>query len=152
MEPVKSFGNKIWLANHDRKPVVAKRAVSTTTRWTFFTTYSSCVTDYKILCRRTRMLQCLYYRDVKLQRFVPLRHDEAPSLTSKLMKQFLKSETLGSAIGQNLTLIPKSAYHDAFWKWNQRLKLCILNRSEYFEACTKCLQWSFHYLSQMFVK
>ena len=28
------------------------------------------------------MLQCLYYRDVKLQRFVPLRHDEAPSLTS----------------------------------------------------------------------
>lgn len=25
------FWKKIWLANHDRKPVVAKRAVSTTT-------------------------------------------------------------------------------------------------------------------------
>ena len=48
--------------------------------------------------------------------------------------RYASRQALVSAISHCLRKVPKSAYHDAFQKWIQKLKLhvhvCILNREE----------------------
>lgn len=49
-------------------------------------------------------------------------------------RKFKKRKELGSAIFQCLKGIPKSDYENAFKSWIRRLKLCIMNKGEYFEG------------------
>ena len=48
-------------------------------------------------------------------------------------RDFRTNHQLGSAIFQYLKAIPKEEYKKTFHKWLERLKLCILNKGEYFE-------------------
>ena len=49
-------------------------------------------------------------------------------------RRYQSRQMLESAVYQYLTSIPKSAYHDTFWKSNHQLKLCISSHGEYFEG------------------
>ena len=58
-----------------------------------------------------------------------------PKLKTSLSGQRYQSrQTLGSAVYQYLTSIPKSAYRDAFRKWTRRLYLFISSHGDYFEG------------------
>ena len=48
-------------------------------------------------------------------------------------RDFETNHQLGSAIFQYIKAIPKEEYKKTFYKWLERLELCIQNKGEYFE-------------------
>ena len=115
-EPVRKVGNKIWLSKHGRRPVVAKRTMST--KKVLYCIFFSCDgLAVQIPVPNGKSVTGRYYRDVVLKklkkyyqkrrpvsgfRHVRLLHDNAPSHTSELVKQFLKSE--------KVTVLPHPPY------------------------------------------
>lgn len=115
-EPVRKVGNKIWLTKHGRRPVVAKRTMST--KKVLYCIFFSCDgLAVQIPVPKGKSVTGRYYRDVVLKklkkyyqkrrpvsgfRHVRLLHDNAPSHTSQLVKQFLKSE--------KVTVLPHPPY------------------------------------------
>lgn len=115
-EPVRKVGNKLWLTKHSRRPVVAKRTMST--KKVLYCIFFSCDgLAVQIPVQKGKSVTGRYYRDVVLKklkkyyqkrrsvsgyRHARLLHDNAPSHTSELVKQFLKSE--------NVTVLPHPPY------------------------------------------
>ncbi|XP_062582211.1 histone-lysine N-methyltransferase SETMAR-like [Saccostrea cucullata] len=118
-EPVRKVGNKLWLTKHGRRPVVAKRTMST--KKVLYCIFFSCDgLAVQIPVPKGKSVTGRYYRcctDVVLKklkkyyqkrhpvsgfRHVRLLHDNAPSHTSELVKQFLKSE--------KVTVLPHPPY------------------------------------------
>ena len=105
-KPVRKIGNKIWLTKHGRRPVVAKRTMST--KKVLYCIFFSCDgIAVQIPVLKGKSVTGRYNQDVILKklkkyyqkwhpvwgfRYVCLLHDNASSHTSKLVKQFLKSE------------------------------------------------------------
>ncbi|XP_062593106.1 histone-lysine N-methyltransferase SETMAR-like [Saccostrea cucullata] len=114
-EPVRKVGNKLWLTKHGRRPVVAKRTMSI--KNVLYCIFLSCdVLAVQIPVPKGKRVTGRYYRDVVLKklkkyqkrrpvsgfRHVRLLYDNAPSHTSELVKQFLKSE--------KVTVLPHPPY------------------------------------------
>ena len=143
-EPVRKVSNKIWATKHSKRPIIAKRSLSTK-KVLYAIFFSGEGVAIKVPVKKGKSIMGKYYKDVvlkKLKKYYP--PDLAPCdffLFPKLKaflagRKYQSRQALGSAIHQYLITVPKLAYHDAFKKWIHRLKLCISGHGEYFEGMT----------------
>ena len=159
-EPVRKVSNKIWATKHSKRPIIAKRSLSTK-KVLYAIFFSGEGVAIKVPVKKGKSIPGKYYKDVVLKKLknyyqkrrpatgfkhVRLLHDNAqapcpfdfflfPKLKAFLAgRKYQSQQALGSAIHQYLITVPKSAYRDAFKKWIHRLKLCISSQGEYFEG------------------
>lgn len=115
-EPVRKVGNKIWLTKHGRRPVVAKKTMST--KKVLYAIFFSCDgIAIQVPVPKGKCVTGRYYRDVVLKKLkkyyqkrrtvtgfkhVRLLHDNAPAHTSQIVREFLKSE--------KVTVLPHPPY------------------------------------------
>ena len=109
-EPVRKVSNKIWATKHSKRPIIAKRSLSTI----FFSGEGVAI---KVPVKKGKSITGKYYKDVVLKKLkkyyqkrrpatgfkhVRLLHDNAPAHTSAIVTAFLKTE--------KVTVLPHPAY------------------------------------------
>ena len=105
-EPVRKVSNKIWATKHSKRPIIAKRSLSTkTVLYAIF--FSGEGVAIKVPVKKGKSITGKYYKDVVLKKLkkyyqkrrpatgfkhVRLLHDNAPAHTSAIVTAFLKKE------------------------------------------------------------
>ena len=114
-EPVRKVSNKIWATKHSKRPINAKRSLST--KKVLCAIFSGEGVAIKVPVKRGKSITGKYYKDVilkKLKKYyqkrrpatgfkhVGLLHDNAPAHTSAIVTAFLKKE--------KVTVLPHPPY------------------------------------------
>ena len=105
-EPVRNVSNKIWATKHSKRPIIAKRSLSTK-KVLYAIFFSGEGVAIKVPVKKSKSITGKYYKDVVLKKLkkyyqkrrpatdfkhVRLLHDNAPSHTSAIVTAFLKKE------------------------------------------------------------
>ena len=105
-EPVRKVSNKIWATKHSKRPIIAKRSLSTK-KVLYAIFFSGEGVAIKVPVERGKSITGKYYKDVVLKKLkkynqkrrpatgfkhVRLLHDNAPAHTSAIVTAFLKKE------------------------------------------------------------
>ena len=103
-EPVRKVSNKIWATKHSKRPIIAKRSLST--KKVLYAIFSGEGVAIKVPVKKCKSK---YYKDVLLKKLkkyyqkrrpatgfkhVRLLHDNAPAHTSAIVTAFLKKEKI----------------------------------------------------------
>ena len=111
-EPVRKVSNKIWANKHSKRPIIAKRSLSTK-KVLYAIFFSGEGVAIKVPVKKGKSITGKYYKDVvlkKLKKYYQKRHpatgfkhvrllyDNAPAHTSAIVTAFLKKE--------NVTVLP----------------------------------------------
>ena len=103
-EPVRKISDKIWATKHSKRPIIAKRSLST--KKVLYAIFFS-GEGVAIKVKKGKSITGKYYKDVVLKKLkkynqkrrpatgfkhVRLLHDNAPAHTSAVVKAFLKKE------------------------------------------------------------
>ena len=132
-EPVRKVSNKMWATKHSKRPIIAKRSLSTK-KVLYAIFFSGEGVAIKVPVKKGKSITRKYYKDV-VPDLAPCDFFLFPKLKAFLAgRKYQSRQALGSAIHQYLITVPKSAYRDAFKKWIHQLKLCISSHGEYFEG------------------
>ena len=115
-EPVRKVSNKIWATKHSKRPIIAKRSLSTkNVLYAIF--FSGEGVAIKVPVKKGKSITGKYYKDVVLKKLkkyyqkrrpatgfkhVRLLHDNAPAHTSAVVTAFLKKE--------KVTVLPHPPY------------------------------------------
>ena len=108
-EPVRKVSNKIWATKHSKRPIIAKRSLSTkkVLYAIFFSGEGGEGVAIKVPVKKGKSITGKYYKDVVLKKLkkyyqkrrpatgfkhVRLLHDNAPAHTSAIVTAFLKKE------------------------------------------------------------
>ena len=104
-EPVRKVSNKIWATKHSKRPIIAKRTLST--KKVLYAIFSGEGVAIKVPVKKGKSITGKYYKDVVLKKLkkyyqkrrpatgfkhVRLLHDNAPAHTSAIVTAFLKKE------------------------------------------------------------
>ena len=104
-EPVRKVSNKIWATKHSKRPIIAKRSLSTKT--VLYAIFSGEGVAIKVPVKKGKSITRKYYKDVVLKKLkkyyqkrrpatgfkhVHLLHDNAPAHTSAIVTVFFKKE------------------------------------------------------------
>ena len=115
-EPVRKVNNKIWATKHSKRPIIAKRSLSTK-KVLYAIFFSGEGVAIKVPVKRGKSITRKYYKDVVLKKLkkyyqkrrpatgfkhVRLLHDNAPAHTSAIVTAFLKKE--------KVTVLPHPPY------------------------------------------
>ena len=105
-EPVRKVSNKIWATKHSKRPIIAKRSLSTK-KVLYAIFVSGEGVAIKVPVKKGKSITGKYYKDVALKKLkkyyqkrrpatgfkhVHLLHDNAPAHTSAIVTAFLKKE------------------------------------------------------------
>ena len=105
-EPVRKVSNKIWATKHSKRPIIAKRSLST--KKVLYAIFSGEGVAIKVPVKKGKSITGKYYKDVVLKKLkkyyqkrrpatgfkhVRLLHDNAPAHTSAIVTAFLKKES-----------------------------------------------------------
>ena len=105
-EPVRKVSNKIWATKHSKRPIIAKRSLSTK-KVLYAIFFSGEGVAIKVPVKKCKSITGKYYKDVVLKKLkkyyqkrrpatgfkhVRLLHDNAPAHTSATDTAFLKKE------------------------------------------------------------
>ena len=105
-EPVRKVSNKIWATKHSKRPIIAKRSLSTK-KVLYAIFFSGEGVAIKVPVKKGKSITGKYYKDVVLKKLkkyyqkrrpatgfkhVRLQHDNAPAHTSAIVTAFLKKE------------------------------------------------------------
>ena len=105
-EPVRKVSNKIWATKHSKRPIIAKRSLSTK-KVLYAIFFSGEGVAIKVLVKKGKSITGKYYKDVVLKKLkkyyqkrrpatgfkhVRLLHDNAPAHASAIVTAFLKKE------------------------------------------------------------
>ena len=104
-EPVRKVSNKIWATKHSKRPIIAKRSLSTM-KVLYAIFFSGEGVAIKVPVKKGKSITGKYYKDVVLKKLkkyqkrcpatgfkhVRLLHDNAPAHTSAIVTAFLKKE------------------------------------------------------------
>ena len=105
-EPVRKVSNKIWATKHSKRPITAKRSLSTK-KVLYAIFFSGEGVAIKVPVKKGKSITGKYYKDVVLKKLkkyyqkrrpatgfkhVRLLHDNAPAHTSAIVTAFLKKE------------------------------------------------------------
>ena len=105
-EPVRKVSNKIWATKHSKRPIIAKRSLSTK-KVLYAIFFSGEGVAIKVPVKKGKSITGKYYKDVVLKKLkkyyqkrrpatgfkhVCLLHDNAPAHTSAIVTAFLKKE------------------------------------------------------------
>ena len=105
-EPVRKVSNKIWATKHSKRPIIAKRSLSTK-KVLYAIFFSGEGVAIKVPVKKGKRITGKYYKDVVLKKLkkyyqkrrpatgfkhVRLLHDNAPAQTSAIVTAFLKKE------------------------------------------------------------
>ena len=114
--PVRKVSNKIWATKHSKRPIIAKRSLSTK-KVLYAIFFSGEGVAIKVPVKKGKSITGKYYKDVVLKKLkkyyqkqrpatgfkhVRLLHDNAPAHTSAIVTAFLKKE--------KVTVLPHPAY------------------------------------------
>ena len=115
-EPVRKVSNKIWATKHSKRPIIAKRSLSTK-KVLYAIFFSGEGVAIKVPVKKGKSITGKYYKDVVLKKLkknyqkrrpatgfkhVRLLHDNAPAHTSAIVTAFLKKE--------KVTVLPHPPY------------------------------------------
>ena len=108
-EPVRKVSNKIWATKHSKRPIIAKRSLSTK-KVLYAIFFSGEGVAIKVPVKKGKSITGKYYKDVVLKKRRPatgfkhvrLLHDNAPAHTSAIVTAFLKKE--------KVTVLPQPPY------------------------------------------
>ena len=115
-EPVRKVSNKIWATKHSKRPIIAKRSLSTK-KVLYAIFFSGEGVAIKVPVKKGKGITGKYYKDVVLKKLkkyyqkrrpatgfkhVRLLHDNAPAHTSAIVTAFLKKE--------KVTVLPHPPY------------------------------------------
>ena len=115
-EPVRKVSNKIWATKHSKRPIIAKRSLSTK-KVLYAIFFSGEGVAIKVPVKKGKSITGKYYKDVVLKKpennyqkrrpatgfkHVRLLHDNAPAHTSAIVTAFLKKE--------KVTVLPHPPY------------------------------------------
>ena len=115
-EPVRKVSNKIWATKHSKRPIIAKRSLSTK-KVLYAIFFSGEGVAIKVPVKKGKSITGKYYKDVVLKKLkkyyqkrrpatgfkhVRLLHDNAPAHTSAIVTAFLKKE--------EVTVLPHPPY------------------------------------------
>ena len=104
-EPIRKVSNKIWATKHSKRPIIAKRSLST--KKVLYAIFSGEGVAIKVPVKKGKSITGKYYKDVvlkKLKKYYQKRspatgfkhvhflHDNAPAHTSAIVTVFLKKE------------------------------------------------------------
>ena len=104
-EPVRKVSNKIWATKHSKRPIIAKRSLST--KKVLHAIFSGEGVAIKVPVKKRKSITGKYYKDVVLKKLkkcyqkrrpatgfkhVRLLHDNDPAHTSAIVTAFLKKE------------------------------------------------------------
>ena len=104
-EPVRKVSTKIWATKHSKRPIIAKRSLST--KKVLYAIFSGEGVTIKVPVKKGKSITGKYYKDVVLKKLkkyyqklrpatgfkhVRLLHDNAPAHTSAIVTAFLKKE------------------------------------------------------------
>ena len=104
--PVRKVSNKIWATKHSKRPIIAKRSLSTK-KVLYAVFFSGEGVAIKVSVKKGKSITGKYYKDVVLKKLkkyyqkrrpatgfkhVHLLHDNAPAHTSAIVTAFLKKE------------------------------------------------------------
>ena len=107
-EPVRKVSNKIWATKHSKRPIIAKRSLSTK-KVLYAIFFSGEGVAIKVPVKKGKSITGKYYKEVVLKKLkkyyqkrrpatgfkhVRLLHDNAPAHTSAIVTAFLKKEKL----------------------------------------------------------
>ena len=115
LEPVRKVSNKIWATKHSKRPIIAKRSLSTK-KVLYAIFFSGEGVAIKVPVKKGKSITGKYYKDVVLKKlkkyyqkqrpatgFNHVRvHDNAPARTSAIVTAFLKKE--------KVTVLPHPPY------------------------------------------
>ena len=105
-EPVRKVSNKIWATKHSKRPIIAKRSLSTK-KVLYAIFFSGEGVAIKVPMKKGKSITGKYYKNVVLKKLkkvlsettpchwfkhVRLLHDNAPAHTSAIVTAFLKKE------------------------------------------------------------
>ena len=104
-EPVRKVSNKIWAIKHNKRPIIAKRSLSTK-KILYAIFFSGEGVAIKVPVKKGKSITGKYYKDVVLKKlkkyyqkrrpatykYVRLLNDSAPAHTSAIVTAFLKKE------------------------------------------------------------
>ena len=105
-EPIRKVSNKIWATKHSKRPIIAKRSLSTK-KVLYAIFFSGKGVAMKVPVKQGKSITGKYYKDVVLKKLkkyyqkrrpatgfkhVRLLHDNAPAHTSAIVTAFLKNE------------------------------------------------------------
>ena len=105
-EPVRKVSNKIWATKHSKRPIIAKRSLSTK-KVLYAIFFSGKGVAIKVPVKKGKSITRKYYKDIVLKKLktyyqtrrpatgfkhVRLLHDNAPAHTSAIVTAFLKKE------------------------------------------------------------
>ena len=105
-EPVRKVSNKIWATKHSKRPIIAKRSLSTK-KVLYAIFFSGEGVAIKVPVKKGKSITGKYYKDVVLKKLkkyyqkrcsatgfkhVRLLHDNSPAHTSAIVTAFLKKE------------------------------------------------------------
>ena len=122
-EPVRKVSNKIWATKHSKRPIIAKRSLSTK-KVLYAIFFSGEGVAIKVPVKKGKSITGKYYRDVVLKKlkkyyqkprpatgFKHVRHlhDNAPAHTSAIVTAFLKKEKV--TVLPHLPRIPQTLPH-----------------------------------------
>ena len=114
-EPVSKVSNKIWATKHSKRPIIAKRSLST--KKVLYAIFSGEGIAIKLPVKKGKSITRKYYKDIVLKKLkkyyqkrrpatgfkpVCLLHDNAPAHTSAIVTAFLKKE--------KVTVLPHPPY------------------------------------------
>ena len=105
-EPVRKVSNKIWATKHSKRPIIAKRSLSTK-KVLYAIFFSGEGVAIKVPVKKGKSITGKYYKDVVLKKVKKyyqkrLLHDNAPAHTSAIVTAFLKKE--------KVTVLPHPPY------------------------------------------
>ena len=115
-EPVRKVSNKIWATKHSKRPIIAKRSLSTK-KVLYAIFFSGEGVAIKVPVKKGKSITGKYYKDVVLKKLkkyyqerrpatgfkhVRLLHENAPAHTSAIVMAFLKKE--------KVTVLPHPSY------------------------------------------
>ena len=115
-EPVRKVSNKIWATKHSKRPIIAKRSLSTK-KILYAIFFSGEGVAIKVPVKKDKSITRKYYKDVVLKKLktyyqkrrpatgfkhVRLLHDNAPAHTPAIVTAFLKKE--------KVTVLPHPTY------------------------------------------
>ena len=104
-EPVRKVSNKIWATKRSKRPIIAKRSLST--KKVLYAIFSGEGVAIKVPVKKGKSITGKYYKDVVLKKLkkyyqkrrpatgfkhVRLLHDNAPAHTSTILTAYLKKE------------------------------------------------------------
>ena len=118
-EPVRKVSNKIWATKHSKRPIIAKRSLSTK-KVLYAIFFSGEGVAIKVPVKKGKSITGKYYKDVELKKLkkyqkrrpatglkhVRLLHDNAPAHTSAVVTAFLKKE--------KVTVLPHTHPHPPY--------------------------------------